>query len=142
MNEENCKLKIPTGVRQIEVEIAYLALKGDVIYSISKNVKRTTANVKEFFDSVRKLSGNKKVYMISETTYMQPYTAQVKKYFNEEMIGICKGLAVVSCRPLGKIVPATVILSQKPPFPVRIFDTSQEACDWIEELQKRELSSP
>jgi hypothetical protein len=138
MIDDGCRLEIPVGIKLVEVEVGTLGIEEDVVYCRSKNVPRTMANMIEFFHVLNKLSDGKKVYIVAETTEMQPYTPRVKEYFNAEMIKICKGMATVTCKPLGKILPAAVLLSRKPPFPVRMFENSEDACEWIKELKNKE----
>jgi hypothetical protein len=132
----DCKLTPDPEVPLIELEIMTMWVKNDVLYCVSKKAKRSIKNLKECFDEVKKITGGEKVYMISDANEMQTYSNSEKEFFRQQLELTSKGLAIVSCKPMGKILSVTVLLSQNPPFPAKLFSTVKEAEEWIALLKK------
>jgi hypothetical protein len=136
---EKCLLKPDGEYKTVETSLATLWMDHEgIMYSKSKNKKRSVEGLKEFFEAVKEFSRGEKVYLIGDVNEMQSYSEEAKEYLNKQMRENCLAFAILGCKPMGKMMAAVTILKQKPPFPAKMFETLEEARKWINELRSKE----
>jgi hypothetical protein len=132
------QLRPEEGDKVIETDLASLWMDDEgILYSKSKKQKRTLGILKKYFSAFRKLSGGKKTYMIADVNEMQNYSGEEKDYLHKELTELCKGVALICCKPVGKMMATIAILKKKPPFPARIFEDTSKAKAWILSLRSK-----
>jgi hypothetical protein len=131
-NYAKCTIKRPDDAILIETPVTSFWLDKDgILYSQPRDIKRTEENVKQSFAILKERLGNKKVCLISDTTYTPPYTMDARLLVAEEMPKLVKAVAIISCSPMGRMVGNTLFLARKTPYPVKMFDDPEEAKEWI-----------
>lgn len=129
----NCRLVPGPGVKVVEVEIASVWREGDTIFTVSKAGTRSPLNLKELFDAVVKLAEKEKVFVVSETNEIRPYSQIEREMLYDTLLGVCRAFAIIACKPLGKMLPTLMVLRRLPPFPVKMFEDKEEALRWVDE---------
>lgn len=137
---EKCCLHPPEGIEPIETELATIWEEEGIVYSKAKKRKRNLENLELYFDAVRKLTGGKKAYFINDLNEMQTYSSEEKDYLHRQLIKNCEAIAVLSCKPLGKMMATIAILKKIPSYPAQMFEDLSLAKAWINELRSKNNS--
>ncbi|MCE3229010.1 MAG: hypothetical protein K0S32_3561 [Bacteroidetes bacterium] len=128
----NCRVAKPDDAEIIETPVTSFWLDSEgILYSHPRDVERTEENVKHSLAILKERLGDKKVCMISDTTYTPPYTVDARILLAEEMPKMLKAVAVLSCSPLGKMIGSKLFMSKPLPYPVKMFDDPDKAKEWI-----------
>lgn len=89
---------------------------------------------KKNFEFFKRITGDRKVCLMVDTTYMMPATKEVRDFFNSELSRVTKALAVVSRSALGKMVAAVQMGLRNPAYPIRLFTSEEEARLWLKQF--------
>jgi hypothetical protein len=132
MCNDKCQIK-PTGEGEvIETSITLFWFdKEGILYSIPKKIPRTFENMSQSLDILKQKLGNKKVCLISDSTYEPPYSPKARDYIKFKMAKMLKALAALTCTPVSKMVWRVMFDVEKPPYPVKRFDDVEKAKKWI-----------
>jgi hypothetical protein len=129
-----CKIDRPDDAEIIETPVTTFWIdKEGILFSQPLDVERTEENVKHSLAILKQRLGDKKVCMISDTTYTPPYTVDARVLLAEEMPKMFKAVAVLSCSPLGKMIGSLLFLSKRSSYPVKMFDNAEEAKAWLKQ---------
>jgi hypothetical protein len=139
---ENCYLKPGKNHKPIEAEIASIWIDEEegILYSASKGtVKRSEKNIRQYFETMKK-NIPEKMFIIADVNEMKTYSTREAEIMMNEIQQVCKALAVLVCKPLGKMMATVTFIKSKPAFPVKMFEDIKTARAWIMELKAKEKS--
>ena len=128
-------MDIPNNVQVHEHNLATFWLdENGFLNVISKTATRTVATMTDYFTAVKKVTGNKKVFVISDVTTASPLDKTTRAFVNEEMKKNYHALALVSHSPVGRMIGNIVFTLSTPALPIKIFSNEKEARDWLKNL--------
>ena len=132
---DNCRIKPKKGSKVIETDIVSLWLEDTILHLITKKKVRTVSNINAALDAIEEITKGKKMRLLSETNDLRPYDASVPKDLLFKKLRRCfKAIAIVSCSPLGKMIPHIYLL-KKPPCPTKFFDNPEAAREWLDQYK-------
>ncbi len=106
-----------------------------ILYSRSISAERTIENYRVVFELYRKLSenGTKKFCTLGNITNTRPLDKEVRDFVSKETAKYIKAMALVSASPLGTVVGGLFKTLSGEPYPIAIFDRTEDAVKWLKE---------
>ncbi|HEX5024847.1 MAG TPA: STAS/SEC14 domain-containing protein [Agriterribacter sp.] len=116
----------------IEGEIAdYQLDKDGILYSYSKNPKRTVKNISENIELVKQITGGKKVPLLIYLSNSPVPDKATRKFSTEQLPQVYSAMAMVSKPGLAKLI-MNILFRVKPPLiPMKSFSDDREAKEWL-----------
>ena len=129
-------MKVPETTELIKGEIADYFLNSDgILFSFSKNPKRTVENITKNIALVKQITGNKKVPLLIYLCDSPVPDKATRKFSTEQLPTIYKAMAMVSKPGLSKLIMNILFKLQTPPIPMRSFTNDEEALEWLKQYQ-------
>ncbi len=107
-----------------------------ILHLTTKPIQLSRDNSHALIQKIKKLTGGRKVYVISNLTPIKEITEEGRIYYKKEFPSIFKAIAFVSASELGRMVGTVLFLIMDPLIPTQIFDNEAEAREWLKELQE------
>lgn len=127
-------VKPPDQVQLIEGEIAdYWLDPAGILYSYSKNPKRTVENIRNNIALVKKITGNKKVPLLIYLSNSPVPDKATRKFSAEQLPNVYKAMAMVSKPGLSKFIMNILFSLKPPPIPMKSFSDDKEAREWLKQ---------
>jgi len=105
-----------------------------ILCSIAKKLPRQTVEeAKKTMEEFIKITGGKKVCMLSDSTDSAPINKEMRDYLAEVIPEIAKAIAVISRSAVGKMVANLFFSIKKQPYPVKMFTDEREAKEWLKQ---------
>jgi len=105
-----------------------------ILCSIAKKVpQQTVEEAKETMEELRKITGGKKVCLLSDSTDSLPLNKEMRDYVAEVMPEIAIAVAIISRSAVGKMVANLFFSIKKQPYPVKMFSDETEAKEWLKQ---------
>ena len=105
-----------------------------ILCSISKKVPpQTVEEAKKTLEEFRKITGGKKVCMLSDSTDSAPVNKEMRDYVAEILPDIAKAVAIISRSAVGKMAANLFFSIKKQPYPVKMFTDEREAKEWLKQ---------
>jgi len=105
-----------------------------ILCSIAKKVpQQTVEEAKKTMDEFRKITGGKKVCLLSDSTDSAPVNKEMRDYLADVIPEIAIAIAVISRSAMGKMVANLFFSIKKQPYPVKIFTDEAEAKEWLKQ---------
>ena len=105
-----------------------------ILYSIAKKIpQQTLEEAKYTIEELRKITGGKKVCLLSDSTDSTPVNKEMRDYLAEVIPDIVIAIAVISRSALGKMVANLFFSIKKQPYPVKMFTDETEAKEWLKQ---------
>ncbi len=125
----------PNNVKVIEFPTSTLWFdENGILCSIAKKVpQQTVEEAKKTMEELRKLTGGKKVCLLSDSTDSSPLNKEMRDYYAEVIPGIAKAIAIISRSAVGKMVANLFFSIKKQPYPVKMFSDEIEAKEWLKQ---------
>ncbi len=125
----------PQNVKVIEFPTSTMWFdEHGILCSISKKVpQQTVEEAKKTMEDFIKLTGGKKVCLLSDSTDSTPSDKEMRDYIAEVIPEIAKAVAVISRSAVGKMVANLFFSIKKQPYPVKMFDSETEAKEWLKQ---------
>ena len=106
--------------------------KDGILYSISKkvpplNIEETIQITEDF----KKMLNGKKVCMLVDVTNSSESNKETRDYAAQEFPKIVKAIAMVSKSAVGKVLANIFFRIKEQPYPVKMFNTVEEAKQWL-----------
>ena len=116
----------------IEGKIAdyYFSDEG-ILFSYSKNPKRTVELITENAALVKQITANKIVPLLIHLCDSPIPDKETRKFSREQLPNLYKAMAMVSKPGLSKLIMNVLFKFQSPPIPMRSFDNEEEALVWL-----------
>ena len=127
-------IKPPDHVQLIEGEIAdYWLDPIGILYSYSKNPKRTVENIRNNIALVKKITGNRKVPLLIYLSNSPVPDKETRKFSTEQLPNVYKAMAMVSKPGLSKFIMNILFSLKPPPIPMKSFSNDKEAREWLKQ---------
>ncbi len=105
-----------------------------ILCSIAKKVPAQTVDeVKATMEEFRKITGGKKVCMLSDSTESTPIDKEMRDYIAEVLPDVALAVAIISRSAVGKMVANLFFSIKKQPYPVKMFNDETEAKAWLKQ---------
>ena len=124
----------PDKAQLIQGEIAdYYFGNNGILYSYSKNHKRTGKNISENISLVKSITGDKRVPLMIYLCDSPVPDKSTRKFSTEQFPFIYKAMAMVSKPGLSKIIMNILFSLKPPPIPMKSFTNDKEAYEWLKQ---------
>lgn len=122
----------PDKIQLIKGEIAdYFYSPDGILYSYSKNPKRTIQNISENIALVKSITGNKIIPLLIYLSNSPVPDKATRKFAAEQLPNVYSAMAMVSKPGLSKFI-MNILFSLKPPaIPVKSFTDDLKAKEWL-----------
>ena len=121
----------------IKGEIADYKLDEDgILYSYSKNPKRTVKNISRNIELVKKITGNKKVPLLIYLCDSPVPDKETRKFSTEQLPNVYTAIAMVSKPGLSKLIMNILFALKPPPIPMKSFTDDKKAKEWLTQFLK------
>ncbi len=127
---------IPDNVPLYEHPIATLWMIDGIMYSNSKPGARTIAIMEDYISFIKKITGNKKVFILTDMSAATPMDKETRAYSAIHLPELYSAMAIVSETPLGQLIGNIFIQLESQPYPLKIFTDQQEALTWLQQQVK------
>ncbi len=105
-----------------------------ILCSIAKKVPRQTVEeTKKTMEELRKITGGKKICLLSDSTDSAPLNKELRDYLAEVIPEIAIAIAIISRSAVGKMVANLFFSIKKQPYPVKMFSDEMEAKEWLKQ---------
>jgi hypothetical protein len=125
--------KIPADRQTFEGEIATYWFDDGILVSLSKNPKRTVANIADNVALVKKITNNKRVPLLIYLTDSPVPDKETQKFSREQLPNIYTAMAMISEPGLAKFIMNLLFRLQSPPIPMKNFTDEKEAKEWLKQ---------
>ena len=109
-----------------------------ILYSYSKNPKRTIANITENIALVRKITGGKKVPLLIYLSNSPVPDKETRKFAASQLPEIYTAMAMVSKPGLAQFIMNLLFRFKPAPIPMKSFTNDQDAREWLKLFVKRQ----
>ena len=128
-------MKHQANTELIKGEIADYRFDEDgILYSYSKNPKRTVKNISENIDLVKKITANKKVPLLIYLSDSPVPDKATRKFSTEQLPNVYTAMAMVSKPGLSRLIMKILFALKPPPIPVKSFIDDSEAKEWLKQF--------
>jgi hypothetical protein len=122
----------PENIQLIKGEIADYWLDSEgILYSFSKNPKRTIGNISENIALVKRITGGKKVPLLIYLSNSPVPDKATRKFAAEQLPNIYTAMAMVSKPGLSKLIMNILFRLKVPPIPMKSFSDDKQAKEWL-----------
>ncbi|MCW3121480.1 MAG: hypothetical protein JWQ38_972 [Flavipsychrobacter sp.] len=105
-----------------------------ILYSVAKKVQpQSIEEAKKSMVDFLKITGGKKVCMLSDNTDSPPVNKELRDYAAEVIPDIAKAIAIMSRSSVGRMAANLFFSLKKQPYPVKFFDNEEEARKWLKQ---------
>ncbi len=105
-----------------------------ILCSIAKKVPpQTLEEAKKLMEEFKKITGGKKVCLLSDSTDSPPANKEMRDYAAEVIPEIAKAVAIISRSAVGKMAANLFFSIKKQPYPIKMFDDENEAKEWLKQ---------
>jgi hypothetical protein len=120
---------------RIKGEIAdyYYSSEG-ILYSYSKDVKRTVENIRNNIALVKEITGGKKVPLLIYLTKSPVPDKETRKYSAEQLPNVYTAMAMISKGGLAQLIMNLLFKFKPPTIPMKTFSEDKEAVDWLKQF--------
>jgi hypothetical protein len=127
-------LNRPANTELIKGEIAdYFFGDDGILYSYSKNPKRTIENISANVKLVKQITNNKRVPLLIYLSNSPVPDKAVRKFSTEQLPVIYSAMAMVSKPGLSKFIMNILFALKPPPIPMKSFTDDNEAKEWLKQ---------
>lgn len=105
-----------------------------ILCSIAKKIpQQTIEEAKKTMEELRKITGGKKVCLLSDSTDSPPANKEMRDYAAEAIPEVTKAVAIISRSAVGKMAANLFFSIKKQPYPVKMFNDEIEAKEWLKQ---------
>ncbi|MES2565574.1 MAG: hypothetical protein V4565_01830 [Bacteroidota bacterium] len=105
-----------------------------ILYSVAKKVPpQTVEEAKATMVDFLKITGGKKVCMISDNTDSPAVNKEMRDYAAEVIPEIVKAIAIISRSSVGRMAANLFFTLKKQSYPVKFFENEEDAKQWIKQ---------
>jgi hypothetical protein len=121
----------PTDRPVFEGEIADYWMDDGILISLSKNPKRTVANITGNIALVKRITGNKKVPLLIYLSNSPVPDGETRKFVNKVLPEVYTAMAMISKPGLASFIMNFLFSLKTPPIPMKNFTDETEAKKWL-----------
>jgi hypothetical protein len=123
------------NIEVVKGEIAdYYYAPDGILYSYSKNPKRTVKNISENIALVKQITGGKKVPLLIYLSNSPVPDKETRKFSAEQLPNVYKAMAMVSKGGLAQLIMNILFKFKPPPIPMKSFSDDKEAREWLKQF--------
>ncbi|SRR5258706_5229473 len=127
-------MKRPEDIQLNYGEIADYWLDNEgVLYTFSKNPKRTVENISACVALVKKITGGRKVPLLIYLSNSPVPDRATRKFAAEQLPTVYIAMAMVSKPGLSKLIMNILFKLKTPPIPMKSFSDDNEAREWFQQ---------
>ncbi len=105
-----------------------------ILCSVAKKVpQQTVEEAKKTMVELKKLTGGKKICLLSDSSDATPANKEMRDYAAEVIPEIAKAVAIISRSAVGKMTANLFFSIKKQPYPVKMFNEETEAKEWLKQ---------
>src|ERR1044072_8389454 len=105
-----------------------------ILCSVAKNVpQQTIEEAHVALEELKKLTGGKKVCMLSDNTASPPVNKEMRDFAAKVIPDLVKAIAIISRSSVGKMAANLFFMLKQQPYPVKSFDDEQSAKEWLKQ---------
>jgi hypothetical protein len=125
----------PKDAKVVDLPTSIIWFDADgILYSIAKKVpQQTLEEAKASLVDFLKVTGGKKVCMISDNTDSPAVNKEMRDYAAEVIPEIAKAIAVISRSSVGRMAANLFFSLKKQTYPVKFFENEDDAKQWIKQ---------
>ncbi len=124
----------PTDREVFEGEIASYWFEGGILVSLSKNPRRTVANITGNVALVKKITGNKPVPLLIYLSNSPVPDKEARIFSTQQLAVIYSAMAMVSKPGLSRLIMNILFSLKPPPIPMKSFTDDQKAKEWLQQF--------
>ncbi len=124
-------MKPPADKQIYEGEIATYWIDEGILYSLSKNPRRTVANITANIALVKSITGNKKMPLLIYLSNSPVPDKETRKFSTEQLPNVYRAMAMVSPPGLSAFIMKILFKFQSPPIPMKSFTNDTDARNWL-----------
>lgn len=128
-------MKPPENVKVIDLPSSTIWFDDNgILHSVAKRVpQQTIAQAELALEEFKKITGGKKVCMLSDSTESPPVNKEMRDYAARVIPDLVKAIAIMSRSAVGKMAANLFFSLKKQPYPVKFFDDEEEARTWLKQ---------
>jgi hypothetical protein len=127
-------MQSPNNIPLIKGEIAdYWLSPAGILYSYSKNPKRTIKNITENIALVKQVTGGKKVPLLIYLSNSPVPDKSTRLFAAAQLPQVYTAMAMVSKGGLAKFIMNILFRFKPPPIPMKSFSSDNEAEEWLKQ---------
>ncbi len=125
----------PENVKIIDFPTSIMWFDDDgILCSVAKKIPpQTVEEAKKMMVEFRKITGGKKVCLLSDSTDSPPSDKEMRDYAAEIMPEIALAVAIISRSAVGRMAANLFFSIKKQPYPVKMFNEENEAKQWLKQ---------
>jgi len=105
-----------------------------ILCSVSKKgPQQTLEEAKEGMKDFLKITGGKKVCMLSDNTESAPVNKEMRDYAAQVIPEVAKAIAILSNSSVGRMAANLFFSLKKQSYPVKFFDNEKDAKQWLKQ---------
>jgi len=125
-------IKPPDNIQLIKGEIAdYWYAPDGILFSYSKNPKRTVKNITENIALVKSITNNKIIPLLIYLSDSPVPDKTTRTFAAEQLPNVYKAMAMVSKPGLSKFIMNILFRLKPPTIPMKSFTDDQKAREWL-----------
>ncbi len=125
-------MNIPENKELIKGEIAdYIYGSDGILYSYSKNPRRTVKNIAENIALVKKITQNKIVPLLIYLCDSPIPDKETRNFSTEQLPNVYKAMAMVSKPGLAQLIMNILFRFKAPAIPMKSFTDDKKAKEWL-----------
>jgi hypothetical protein len=102
-----------------------------ILYSYSKNPKRTIRNISENIALVKQITGGKKPPLLIYLCNSPIPDKETRRYSAEQLPNVYSAMAMVAKPGLSKLIMNILFRLKPPPIPMKSFADDEDAREWL-----------
>jgi hypothetical protein len=127
-------IKTPTDRQIFEGEIATYWVDDDgILVSLSKNPRRTIANITDNVALVKRITNDKKVPLLIYLSNSPVPDKATQKFSTEQLPNVYSAMAMISEPGLASFIMNLLFKFRAPPIPMKNFTDEKEAKEWLKQ---------
>lgn len=126
-------MELPKDQNITETELFWIWLNEDgaLCTKYKKNINVTHTALKDTYDVIHKMIGNKKVCNLVDISNRTDSNKEIRDYALEENSKFVIAQAIISDSKLTKFIADLFITLKKTPFPIQMFTNERDAKEWL-----------
>ena len=128
-------MQIPDNVEIHELPTSVLWFdESGILCSVAKKVpQQTIEEAKKTMIDFLKITGGRKVCLLSDSTDSPPADKEMRDYAAEVIPEVAKAVGIISRSAVGKMAANLFFSIKKQPYPVKMFTDENEAKEWLKQ---------
>ena len=128
-------MTIPTDRPVYEGEIATYWFDDGILVSLSKNPRRTVANISANVALVKQITNHTRVPLLIYLSNSPVPDKETRRFSTTQLPVIYSAMAMVSKPGLAQFIMKILFRLKSPPIPIKSFTDNREAKEWLKQYR-------